>query len=194
MLKAFVFSCRQKFNFILHAFLELLQRYGSLLFLVLRVCLVRHIQNDTVNLQKTSMFIYTPKVNCIIYFLLEILHLAGSIWSITRGPEFCQMSNWWWNINNNISLHFRLFPRKSNDNSFQYNNLIWSRFGPFLPKLKQKWIFLEKRAQSVFKYSNYLPSCQKSEKKLMSHSWEKCHAKTDRQTHRRTDRQTTLIL
>ena len=31
-----------------------------------------------------------------------------------------------------------------------------------------------KKAQSVFKYSNYLPLCQKSEKKLMSHFWEKC--------------------
>ena len=36
--------------------------------------------------------------------------------------------------------------------------------GLFLPKFGQKWISLEKRAMSFFKYSNYLPLCQKSEK------------------------------
>ena len=36
--------------------------------------------------------------------------------------------------------------------------------GPFLPKFGQKWLFLEKRALSVFKYSDYVPSCKESEK------------------------------
>ena len=34
--------------------------------------------------------------------------------------------------------------------------------GSFLPKFGQIWVFLEKRAESVFQYSNYLPLCQKS--------------------------------
>ena len=36
--------------------------------------------------------------------------------------------------------------------------------GSFLPKFRQKWISLEKRAMSFFQYSNYLPLRQKSEK------------------------------
>ena len=36
-----------------------------------------------------------------------------------------------------------------------------------MPKLGQKLIFLKKRALSVFKYSNYLPSCKKNRKKLI---------------------------
>ena len=34
----------------------------------------------------------------------------------------------------------------------------------FLPKVRQKWIFLEKRVLTFFKYNNYLLSCKKSEK------------------------------
>ena len=37
-------------------------------------------------------------------------------------------------------------------------------FGFSLPKFGQKWIFLDKRAWSVFKYSNYLPLCKKIRK------------------------------
>ena len=43
-------------------------------------------------------------------------------------------------------------------------NLIWGHFNPSLPQFQWKWIFQEKRALSVFKYSNYLPSPKKSEK------------------------------
>ena len=58
-----------------------------------------------------------------------------------------------------ISLHFRLFSGKLNDKNFQkiQKTIFWGHFGPFLPKFGQKWIFLEKRALSVFKYSDYLP-------------------------------------
>ena len=33
-------------------------------------------------------------------------------WPINREPEFGQIWDWWWNINN-ISFHFRLFRRKT---------------------------------------------------------------------------------
>ena len=42
--------------------------------------------------------------------------------------------------------------------------LLWGNFGTFLLKFGQKSIFLEKRALSVFKYSNYLALHKKSEK------------------------------
>ena len=72
-------------------------------------------------------------------------------------------------------------PGKTND------KLFGDHFGPFkqkLGKFRQKWMFLEKRALSVFKYSNYLPSCKKAKKnywkknvELMGRGWQ-----TDRQT------------
>ena len=68
--------------------------------------------------------------NFIIHFFFEILNfkeyctLIGwqQIWPITQEPEFCQICDWWWNINNNISFHFRLSPGKTNDKIFQW---IW---------------------------------------------------------------------
>ena len=42
-------------------------------------------------------------------------------WPVTRESEFCQKWDWWWNINNNISFHFRLFPRKTNDKNLSKN-------------------------------------------------------------------------
>ena len=69
-----------------------------------------------------------------------------------------------WNINNNISFHFRLFPRKTIITKFFKKSIkpyFWGHSGPSLPKFGQKWIFLEKRALPVFQYSNYLPLCQK---------------------------------
>ena len=36
-----------------------------------------------------------------------------AFWPINREPEFCQIWDWWWNISNKISFHFRLFPRKT---------------------------------------------------------------------------------
>ena len=62
-------------------------------------------------------------------------------------------------------LHF--FPRETNDKIFKKIQKSHN-FGPFwaksFPKFGQNWIFLEKRALSVFKYSNYLPPCKKLEK------------------------------
>ena len=72
-----VFICRQKINFISHVFLGILERYTNL-FWVLWVSLVAHTQNNSINLQKTSMFIFMPKIHFIIYFFLEILHFKES--------------------------------------------------------------------------------------------------------------------
>ena len=50
---------------------------------------------------------------------------------------------------------------EKNNKYFQkiQKTLFWSHFGPSLAKF-----YLEKRDPSVFKYSNYLPLCKKSEK------------------------------
>ena len=52
--------------------------------------------------------------------------------SITQEPEFCQIHNsdWWLNINNNTSFHFRLFPGKIYHKIFQeiQKTLFWGSF------------------------------------------------------------------
>ena len=87
----------------------------------------------------------------------------AACWPITRDLKFCQIR--WWIINNNISFHFRLFPGELTWQKFSKNpkkDLFWTHFGLLLPKFEQKLIFLGKRTLSAFKYSNYLPLCQKS--------------------------------
>ena len=54
----------------------------------------------------------------IFYKNLEFYWLT-SIGQVTEDPELCQTWDWCWSINNNISFHFRLFARKSNDEIFQ---------------------------------------------------------------------------
>ena len=134
-----------------------------------------------------DFFICMRKTNFIIHFILEILHFKQSCNLIGwqhRELEFCLIWDWWWNIKNKISFHFRLYTRKSNDKSFQKKskkNLFWGHFGPFLPKFGQKWIFLEKIVLSVFRYSNYLSLCQKSAKTFEQFPRKTPNWRTDRQ-------------
>ena len=83
-----------------------------------------------------------------------------AFWPINREPEFCQIWDWWWNINNNISFHFRLFPRKLFkifNKLKKFKKIILGPIWALFAQIGQKWIFMEKRALPVFKYSNYLP-------------------------------------
>ena len=120
-----------------------------------------------------------PKVKFIIHFFLEILHFKEpcnfigwqQMGAITRGPEFCQIWGWCWNINKDISFHFRLLPRKTNDKFFKkIQKTLFGGHVAILAFSGQTWAkmnFPGKTDQSVFKYSNYLSSCQKSEKTNM---------------------------
>ena len=105
---------------------------------------------------------------------------------INREPDFCQIWDWWCNINNNISFHFRLFLRKILKFLINFSKnpkkLFWGQFGSFLLRFGQKWIFAEKRALTLFKYSNYSPSCQKSEKTIESFVRKMLNWQMDRQT------------
>ena len=53
----------------------------------------------------------------------------------TWQQEFCQIWNWWWNISNNISFHFRSFPGKT-EYFKKSKNPIWE---PFLALFAQIW-------------------------------------------------------
>ena len=171
------FICRQKINFILHIFLELFFYCKDIvnLFWVLWTCLAMHTQSDTINLLKTFVFICRSKnqlhPSCFSKDWLT------AFWPINREPEFCQIWDWWWNINNNISFHFRLFPRKLFKILHKLKKfkkivlgLIWAHFA----QIGQKWIFMEKRALPFFNYSNYLPFQLSTNYSLMSHCWQKC--------------------
>ena len=51
-------------------------------------------------------------------FLRHYILKNPAIWLEDRELEFCQIWDLWWNINNKIIFHFRLFPKKTNDKFF----------------------------------------------------------------------------
>ena len=112
---------------------------------------------------------------------------------ITGDPEFCQVWGWCWNINKNISFHFRLLPRKTNDKIFQkiQKTLFWGHEAilDFFAQIWAKMNFPRKKALSVFKYSNYLPLCNKSEKTIMPFLRKMLNWWMDGKADGRTDRQ-----
>ena len=129
-----VFICRQKINFIPHAIMEIFQRYTN--FWVLWACLVTLTQNDSITLQTTSMFIGIQRINFIIHFL-------QFDWLAARDPKFWRVCRW--NINDRISFHIRLFPRKPNITKYfkkpqnPYLGAILGSFCSNLGKNKFSW-------------------------------------------------------
>ena len=118
-------------------------------------------------------WLHTPKM---------VVSTCKRLWSITRDLEFYQIWDRWWNFNNNISFHFRLFSRKTSGKIFQniQKTIFWGTFWALFPQIWAKMKSPGKRALSVFKYYNY-HRCAKNQKKLISYAWEKC------QTDGRTD-------
>ena len=129
------------------------------------------IQNDSIVLLKTSVYLHAKNklhnsllsYSIIFQRILQFDWLAA-FWPITWDSTLCQTC--WWNINNNISLHYRLFSRKTNMTKF-FKKSPKPYFGPILGLLSKfgpKKNFPGKRALSVFQYSNSLPLFRKSEK------------------------------
>ena len=112
------------------------------------------------------------KTNFIIHFFLEILHFKESCNLIGwqhQEIEFCQIWDWWWNINNNISFHYRLLPRKTNDKiilKIQKEPILGS-FYPNLGKNKFSW----KKELCQFLDIPITSHCAKNQKKLLSNFW-----------------------
>ena len=65
-------------------------------------------------------------------------------------------------------------------------------FGPFFAQIWANKKFLGKKVSVSFKIFQVSTTLAKNQKKLMSHSWEKC--RTDGRTDGRTDRQKMVIL
>ena len=142
---------------------------------------------QTKNLLHPSCFLWDiAKILQTCYFLVLWVCLASNTQNkwYNRLVELCQIWDWWWNINNNISLNFISLSGKTYDKIFEklQKNLLWGHFGSFLPKFWEKWIFLEKWTVSDVKYSNYLPPCQKSEKTNNPFLRKMSNSRMDRQT------------
>ena len=106
-----------------------------------------------------------------------------AFWVIIQEPEFCQIWDWWWNINESISFHFRLFPGKTNGNIFQIIQKVFF-WGPF-------WVFLLKSGQiriNHFLNIQVIYHHAKNQKKVLTHSWDKCWTYREA-TVRQADRQ-----
>ena len=104
--------------------------------------------------------VYLRVKNFIIHLFLEILNFQrilrfeiwladSSFWPIIGDLQFSQTCDCWWNVNNNISFHFGLFPRKANDKMFQkiQNSRIWVLFAQIWAKMaywqtdRQWWFY-----------------------------------------------------
>ena len=171
-----MFNCRQKINFILHTFLEILKRYCELVILgTLGMPGYAHLkwyhhllERADVYLQANNRFHNSLLFSDILFHRILQFDWSTAFWSITQEPEFRQIWDWWWNITNSTSFFFRLFPGKTNDKFFKKSKITY-----LFVQIWGKINFPRKRALSVFKYQFYLPPC-KNQKKLVTHSWEKC--------------------
>ena len=115
------------------------------------------------------MFICMQKSHFIFHFFPEILHFKESCNLIGwQHPELesCQIWDWRWNINNNISFNFKLFRRKTNGKVFWKMQKQPGHSRPFLPKFEQKWIFSGKNIPIIYHNA-------KNQQKLLSNFWGK---------------------
>ena len=99
------------------------------------------------------------------------------LWRITGELKFCQICDWWWNININTSFHFKIFPGKLVTRFFKKSNNPYFRtiLGIFLSHLPENELFWKKRALTYHGAKNL--------EKLTVYSWQKCR-KADGQTDR----------
>ena len=160
-------------NYILHIFLEILQRYPNL-FCVLRVYLATTPTMILSASRKRWCLPACKKINFIIHFFFEILHSKESC-NLIGSQHFGSWhknQNYRWNINDNISFHFQLLPWKNNHKIFQK-----------IQNPKFSW----KKGLCQFLNIPIIYHCAKNQKKIMSHCRKKC------QTDGRTDEQTDIL-
>ena len=122
------------------------------------------------------------KINFIIHFSLEILHFKRILqfnWPtafrpINQEPEFCKVCDWWWNISNNISFDFRLFPgkikKKLKKSKKPYFGANLGNFWPNLRKNKLSW----KKGLCQFLNNSIIYHGANNLKKVTTHSLQKC--------------------
>ena len=114
-------------------------------------------------------------LSCILFLRYYILKnpsiwLAVLIW----GLESCKIWDWWWNINNNISFHFRLFPRKTKDIFYKkiLKEPILGQFWALFTQIRAK-MNLPGKKSCQFLYIPIIYHCAKNQKKPFSNFWGK---------------------
>ena len=124
-------------KFISHLFLEILLRYWKLVALgTLNMPGPAH-QNNIVDLWKTLTFNHMQKTNLIPSFFLEIFHfkkscnLIRAFWLRTWETGFFLRRGLPRIVNNNIILHFRLFPGITTTTFLKYFSKFKILFLPF---------------------------------------------------------------
>ena len=133
----------------------------TLVTMVIYAYLVIHNQNDSTNLQKTSMFVCVPNIKFIIHFFLEMLHfkeLCNFIDWQTLAPSLEIQSFARYGVDISIAMSvFTLdyFQEKLMTTFFKKSKKIYfgamALFWTFLPKFGQIWIFVEK---SLYQFLN----------------------------------------
>ena len=112
---------------------------------------------------KNKLHISLLSYNITFWRILQFDGLAA-FRPITWDPILCQIC--WWIINNNISFHYRLFPRKTSQNFLKYpKNTILSPFWALLPKLGPKLNFPGKKGSasfSIFELPTIVPKIRKN--------------------------------
>ena len=140
-----------------------------------------------------------PKITFIIYFFLEILHFkqpCNFIGWQHLDPQLETKSFARYGVGVEISVKILVFTlyyfQEKLMTKFikKYKKLYvgaMCSFSPFLPKFRQKWIFLEKRLCQLLNIQ-IIYHRAKNQKKLICHSWRKCW--TDGWMGRQTEGQT----
>ena len=110
--KSLTFICRHKISFILHIFLELLFYCKDIVNLlwVLWACLAMKNKSDIIKWYIENFRVWLQEYQSTSSSIL--CWRLPAFWPITRETEFYQIWDWWWNINHNISFHFRFFLKK----------------------------------------------------------------------------------
>ena len=115
--------------------------------------------------------------------------MADSIWNHNCRPRALTDMGLVLSINSNISFHFRLFPRKTNDKIFQkilnpYFGVTWAFFAQIWTKMN----FPEKKGSVKFLNILIIYHRAKNKKKLIVFLRKMLNWRIDGQTDRRTGR------
>ena len=162
MNKTLVFICEQRSNFAFHAFLEILQKCANLFFRYFGYAWL-HTSKMIISACRIlqCLLLHTPKMIVSTCRGVQCLSTSQKYTSsFTFFLRYCVLKNpavW---LADNISFHFRLFPRETNDKIIQKIQKM-EPFWVLFPQIYAKMNFPGKKGLPVYRYFNYLPLCQK---------------------------------
>ena len=148
-------TCMQKVNFVIHFSLEILQRNGKFLFLVILECLATDNKNDSITLKKCLTIISrknsTPSLTFSLRYYKDIIKLLfWVLWGCTRKVM--------------LSICREFLCLSAGKKSISQPMLFWryckdmqTYFGQF----GHVWLYITKMLVSTFRRLRCLSACQK---------------------------------